>query len=102
MLGAHISLTYRAHGTEDSTADAADRPGQERGVRAPVLGPGPDPLPGRASADPRLPDAARRALRPERQAGNPRTGRGAGALSAGGEGAFEGGEIRQAWPVRPS
>src|SRR5664279_1985278 len=68
MLLVHISLTCRAaHGTEDGTAHAADRPGQEGSLRALVRPPGPDAVAGRAPAHPRLPEPARRKLRAERR-----------------------------------
>src|SRR5450755_3947691 len=68
MLPAHISLTCRAHGTEDGTTYAVDRPRQEGGLRAPLRAPGPDTLAGGAPTHTRLPDPSRCDLRAERLA----------------------------------
>src|SRR6476619_3907255 len=81
MLRAHISLTCRTHGTEDGATHAVDRSGQEGGLRAPVRAPGQDAFAGRAPADPRLPDAARRGLRPERGGRAARTAAGSAAIA---------------------
>src|SRR5262245_41465747 len=61
-----LAVTCHAHGAEALAAHAADRSGQEGGVRAAVCAAGQDAVAGGAPADPRIPRRTRCQLRAQR------------------------------------